>query len=158
MQSELSARATPGVEGWSDARRTCLKDAVRRLGADDETARIFADSGCTFVEGLALHVLPLGSHDGPWAACMKLPRPDGIDAGEWSEALLLANGHALMLQDWAFALEQDGAGVLVMVLKPGVPDEHDLAAWIEGMHVMCQCVLSGVGAMRELRAEERALS
>lgn len=137
-------------------RRACLRQAARLLGAEDATAKAFAADGAIFVEGFALHVMAAspdeGFDEGPWLACMKLPRPEDVSEAEWSQSLLVANAHALMLQDWTFGLEDDGAGVLLMPLPPGVPDARHLAALLEGMLNMCRAVVGGATALRDLRS------
>ena len=108
--------------------------------------------GVVVIDGFSLHVMAAG--DGPWVACVKLPRPDGIDEAQWTESLLVANAHALMAQDWAFGLEDDGAGVLLMPLPPGVPDERHLTALLDGMLSMCRAVAGGATALRDMRSNK----
>lgn len=67
MKGEAAAGST-GRQEWSDKRRACLVQAARRLGADDQAAKAFADDGMTVVEGFALHLIALGPGDGPWVA------------------------------------------------------------------------------------------
>jgi hypothetical protein len=155
MKGEAISAGTAGAhdgQGWSDERRDRLVQAVRLLGADDRGAQALAADGMILVDGFALHVMAAGAGDGPWLACMKLPRPEGVGEAEWSESLLVANAHALLVQDWAFGLEDDGAGVLLMPLPPGVPDERRLAAGLEGMLTMCRAVVGGAAALRDMRS------
>lgn len=151
MKGEAAAGST-GRQEWSDKRRACLVQAARRLGADDQAAKAFADDGMTVVEGFALHLIALGPGDGPWVACMKVQRPEGVSEADWFQALLVANGHALMVEDWAFGLEDDDAGVLMMPMAAGVPHERHLAARLEGMLTMCRGVVGGATALRDMRS------
>jgi hypothetical protein len=164
MKDHATPAASASGPGHQDApdRRACLAQAARLLGAGDDAAKAFATDGAILVEGFALHVMAAGPgggfDEGPWLACMKLPRPEDVSEAEWSESLLVANAHALMVQDWAFGLEDDGAGVLLMPLPPGVPDERRLAALLEGMLNMCRAVVGGATALRDLRARTGAES
>jgi len=155
MNGEVKVAGTAGAlqgQGLSNERRARLEQAMRRLGADDQGARALAADGVVVIDGFSLHVMAAG--DGPWLACVKLPRPEGVDDAQWTESLLVANAHAMMAQDWAFGLEDDGAGVMVMPLPPGVPDERHLTAILDGTLSMCRAVVGGANALRDMRSNK----
>jgi hypothetical protein len=157
MNGEVISAGTAGAQqeqGLSGERRARLEQAMRRLGADEQGAKALATDGVVVIDGFALHVVTEGAGDGAWVACIKLPRPEDVTEAEWSESLLVANGHALMAQDWAFGLEEDGAGVMLMPLPPGVPDERHLTAILDGMLSMCRAVVGGASALRDMRSHK----
>jgi hypothetical protein len=135
---------------WSEQRRACLRQAASLLGASDEVARDFEAQGVTLMEGFPLHVIAIVQGNGPWVASMKLARPDGVSEAAWSESLLVANGLAMMVEDWAFGLEDDGDGVLLMLLPEDLLDAQLLAGRLQGMLTMCKSVVAGADAMRSM--------
>jgi hypothetical protein len=141
---------------WSEQRRACLRQAACLLGASDEMARNFEQQGATFMEGFPLHAIAMVPGDGPWLACMKLARPEGVDEAAWSQALLVANAQTMMMDDWAFGLEDDGDGVLVMLLPEDLWDARLLAARLEAMLTMCKSVVAGADAIRSMLSSVEA--
>ncbi len=135
---------------WSQQRRTCMTQAARLMGADDEAASNFAMRGATLIEGFSLHLIAMAQGDGAWAASMRLARPDNVSEAAWSEALLVANGQTMMMEDWAFGLEGDGDAVLLMLLPEELSDERLLAARLSGMVTMCKSVVEGAEAIRSM--------
>jgi len=133
---------------WSEQRHACLSQAACLLGASDEMARDFVAQGATVLGGFPLHVLAMAQGDGPWLACMKLARPEGVGEAAWSQALLVANAQTMMMDDWAFGLEDDGNGVLLMQLPEDLHDARFLSARLEGMLTMCKSVVAGADAIR----------
>ena len=149
MMVERKANQEAGFNG-SERRRQCLRQAACLLGASDEMASSFEAEGVIVMEGFPLHMISMVRGDGPWVACMKLPRPEGVNEAAWSDSLLVANGLTMMAEDWAFGLEEDGDGVLLMLLPGDLWDARLLAARLEGMLSMCRSVTAGADTMRSM--------
>lgn len=147
-------KKTSGATGidlaLSPKRQHCLKDAATLLGAPAEVAQQFADIGATAIEGFAFHVLPMGPADGAWLASVQFPRPPEVSEPVWLDALLVANGQAMLVDDMAFSLEENGDGVLLMRLPPELDDGRFLAARLEGMLSMCRGVCAGAVACAQV--------
>lgn len=127
-------------------RQRCLKEAALLLGAPAKVAQQFADSGAITMEGYALHVPPTGPADEPWLAYIGFARPAAVNEAVWLDALLVANGQAMLVDDMAFSLEETGGGVLLMPLPPDLDDAHFLAARLEGLLALCRAVCAGAVA------------
>lgn len=140
----------------SPKRQHCLKDAATLLGAPAEVAQQFADIGATAIEGFAFHVLPMGLAGGSWLACVQFARPPEVSEPVWLDALLVANGQAMLVDDMAFSLEANGDGVLLMTLPPDLEDGRFLAARLEGMLSLCRGVCAGAVACTQIPQREGA--
>ncbi|ABM31066.1 hypothetical protein QRO08_22640 [Paracidovorax citrulli] len=134
----------------SPARRACLGAALRHMGADDHSARSFADEGMVMVNDILLAIASLQERDdGRWLACALVPRPESVSSARWNEALLVANGQAILLAPWAFSLEESGDAVLLMPIDPGLTDARALAAHFDGMLSLCEAVATGAQALAQ---------
>ncbi|WP_026433700.1 CesT family type III secretion system chaperone [Paracidovorax oryzae] len=134
----------------SPARRACLAAALQHMGADDGSVRAFAEQGMVMVNDVLLAIASLQERDdGRWLASALLPRPEGVSEARWSEALLVANGQAILLAPWAFSLDDSGAAVLLMPLEPGMADARMLAAHFDGMLSLCEAVSTGARALAQ---------
>ena len=159
MSGDRRALRAGGEEVGKDvvkARRACLREAASLLGASDEIARQFATQGETVMEGFPLHVMATGPGNAPWVAWMKLARPDGLGEAAWSVSLQVADNLTMMVEQSAFGLEDDGDGVLLMLLPADLRDAWLLANCLEGMLMMCRSVTAGAVAIRKMTAGAKA--
>jgi len=101
-------------------------------------------------------VLPAGPADGPWLASAQFARPPEVSEPVWLDALLVANGQAMLVDDMAFSLEENGDGVLLMPLPPDLEDGRFLAARLEGMLSLCRGVCAGAVACAQAPQREGA--
>ncbi len=145
-RSAQSGQAMPSEATLSPLRRQCLKDAAQSLGADEAMTRDFAESGAIVLGGFPVLVLPGGPGAERWLAAMLAPRPAGVPDAVWIDALLLANGQAMLGHDWSFGLEDNGDGVLLTPLPADLLDADLLAARLDGMAALCEAVRGGVAA------------
>lgn len=143
-----TAEATvPPPLALSPARRACAEAAALRMGADEASARAFAEQGAILVDGILLAVTATAAGEGRWLATALVRRPEGVSLPRWSESLLLANGQALLVAPWIFTLEQGGDALLLMPLDPRLDDARTLAAHLDGMLSLCQSVAESAAAM-----------
>lgn len=147
--SEPPGAMAPLQNSLSPSRRTCAEAAIRRMGADEAAARAFAAHGTVLVDGILLSVTAAGSGSGRWLATALVPRPKDVSPSRWNEALLLANGQALLVAPWIFSLEQSGDALLLMPLDPRLDDARTLAAQFDGMLSLCKAVAEGAAALAE---------
>lgn len=128
----------------STARRACVEAALRLMGADDASVQAFGEQGMVMADGILLGIASLSDRDdGRWIATAVVRRPEEVSEARWAEALLLANGQAILLADWAFSLEERGDGVLMMPLEPDLKDPRMLSANFDGMLSLCLAVAAG---------------
>ncbi len=138
----------------SSRQRQCLNEAALSLGADPAQALRFADTGAIAVDGLVAQVMPSADEDGAWLMTLQVPQPDGVPASVWADALLLANGQAMLAHAWAFGLEEDGDAVLLMPLPADLDDAALLAARLDGMLELGRAVSAGAVAAAGLASVE----
>lgn len=155
--AEPPGAPAPLQSSLSPGRRACAEAAVRRMGADDTAARAFAQHGAIQVDGVLLSVAAAaGNVSGRWLATAQMPRPDSVTPSRWNEALLLANGQALLVAPWIFSLDPDGDALLLMPLDPRLDDARTLAAQFDGMLSLCKAVAEGAQALAESALQREA--
>jgi hypothetical protein len=116
IPSEASA-----VHAWRCA-------AALGLGAPENVARHFGETGVAEFGGKPLSLQPLqGEPSGPWIAVTRAQRPAGMGEDEWCDALLLATSRCVAATHAAFALADDGDGVVLLRIPAG-HDHPDLLA------------------------------
>lgn len=118
--SEAAAKANT-VHAWRCA-------AALGLGAPENVAQRFGETGLAEFSGKPLSLQPLqGEPSGPWIGATRAQRPAGMSEDEWCDALLLATSHCVAATHAAFALADDGDGV-VLLRVPAGHDHPDLLA------------------------------
>lgn len=99
------------------------RDAALALGADADAAQAFADSGELQLNEVLLCVQPRSDQPDDWLAMARVERPAGVAHERWCDALLGANGSLMLLAPWAFAVDADGAALLVLRVPPAHCDD-----------------------------------
>jgi hypothetical protein len=120
--------------------RPALNDAALALGVPERDARHFACTGQMPVGDAWLLLQPLDPHpEGAWVAVVQRPRPAGVDEPAWLDTLLRANAQAMLAEDAAFALAENGDTVLVQRLQ-GAGNALLLSADLYGALLLSQSV------------------
>ncbi|SFD77941.1 hypothetical protein [Paracidovorax konjaci] len=150
------AASTPRLH-LSPTRRACLEAAVRLMGADDASVRAFSEQGMVMADGILLGVSSLSERDdGRLLATALVRRPASVSEARWAEALLLANGQAILLANWAFSLEEGGDAVLLLPLDADLHDPRMLSANFDGMLSLCAAVAAGAEAVAQAAHPQEA--
>lgn len=124
--SSLSIPATPGRAAPPDAGDPAslwLHGAAVALGADPAVARDFARSGQLQLNDVLLCVQPRSHQPDDWLAVARVERPAGVAQERWCDVLLGANGSLMLLAPWAFAIDDEGAALLVLRVPPAHCDD-----------------------------------
>lgn len=120
--------------------QAALNDAALALGVPERDARHFAHTGEMQVGDAWLLLQPLDPHpQGGWVAVVQRPRPAGVAEPAWLDTLLQANAQALLAEDAAFALADNGDTVLLQRLR-GVGNALLLSADLYGALLLSQSV------------------
>jgi hypothetical protein len=145
--------------GLSLRRQGAVRAAAHALGAGEDVARRLADGETVAVDGCGVGIHALGARpNGDWLALVLVLRPAGVPEGRWCDALLDANGQALLCAEWAFGLESDGSAALLMRLPPGEADPRFLAARLEGALALGRAVVAAVTQPEAAPAREGAVA
>lgn len=134
--STLSASGdtTTAVHAWRCA-------AALGLGAPESVARHFGETGVAEFNGRPLSLQPLQADpSGPWMAVARARRPAGVGEDEWCDALLLATSRCVAATHAAFAIADDGDGVVLLRIPAGHEHPDLLAAELSGLLGLRQAV------------------
>lgn len=100
-----------------------LRDAAVALGVDAIAAQAFARSGELQLNDVLLCVQPRSDQPDDWLAMARVERPAGVAHERWCDVLLGANGSLMLLAPWAFAIDAEGAALLVLRVPPAHCDD-----------------------------------
>ena len=100
-----------------------LHDAAVALGVDAAAAQDFAHSGQLQLNDVLLCVQPRSDEPDDWLAMARVERPASVAHERWCDALLAANGSLMLLAPWAFAIDDEGAALLVLRVPPAHCDD-----------------------------------
>lgn len=129
--------------------QAALNDAALALGVPEPDARHFAHTGTMQVGDARLLLQPLDQDpQGPWVAVVQRPRPASVDEPAWLDTLLQANAQALLAQDAAFALAENGDTVLLLRLR-GAANALLLSADLYGALLLSQSVQPDAAAVAQ---------
>lgn len=127
--SVAASSTLPEAAGTATAVHAWRCAAALGLGAPETVAQRFGETGLAEFSGKPLSLQPLqAGPSGPWLGVTRAQRPADMSEDEWCDALLLATSHCVAATHAAFALADDGDGVVLLRIPAGHEHPDLLAA------------------------------